>query len=69
MEQVFFVGEAYLKINSLVQTPLHEFMAVKRSGLCAPAFFPSRHIKEPDSKLQSQTKVVGKVVQLNSSPF
>ena len=38
MEQLFFVGKAYLKINSLVKMPLHEFMAVERSGLWAPAF-------------------------------
>ena len=36
MEQLFFAGKAYLKINSLVKTPLHEFMAVERSGLYAP---------------------------------
>ena len=36
MEQLFFAGKAYLKINSLVKTPLHEFMAVERSGLRAP---------------------------------
>ena len=36
MEQLFFAGKAYLKINSLVKTPLHEFMAVERSGLWAP---------------------------------
>ena len=35
MEQSF-AGKAYLKINSLVKTPLHEFMAVERSGLWAP---------------------------------
>ena len=35
MEQLFFAGKAYLKINSLVKTPLHEFMAVERSGLWA----------------------------------
>ena len=29
----FFAGKAYLKINSLVKKPLHEFMAVARSGL------------------------------------
>ena len=34
--QLFFAGKAYLKINSLVKTPLHEFMAVERSGLWAP---------------------------------
>ena len=32
----FFAGKAYLKINSLVKTPLQEFMAVERSGLWAP---------------------------------
>ena len=32
MEQLFFAGKAYLKIHSLVKTPLHEFMAVGRSG-------------------------------------
>ena len=37
MEQLFFAGKAYLKINLLVKTPLHEFMAVERSGLWAPA--------------------------------
>ena len=37
MEQLFFAGKAYLKINSLVKTPSHEFMAVERSGLWAPA--------------------------------
>ena len=36
MEQLVFAGNAYLKINSLVKTPLHEFMAVERSGLWAP---------------------------------
>ena len=36
MEQLFFAGKAYLKINSLVKTPLHEFMAVECSGLWAP---------------------------------
>ena len=36
MEQLFFAGNAYLKINSLVKKPLHEFMAVERSGLWAP---------------------------------
>ena len=35
VEQLFFAGKAYLKINSLVKTPLHEFMAVERSGLLA----------------------------------
>ena len=38
MEQLFFAGKAYLKINSFVKTPLHEFMAVERSGLWAPDF-------------------------------
>ena len=36
MEQLFFAGKAYLKINSLVKTLLHEFMEVERSGLWAP---------------------------------
>ena len=36
MEQLFFAGKAYLKINSLVKTPLHEFMADEHSGLWAP---------------------------------
>ena len=36
MEQLFFAGKDYLKINSLVKTPLHEFTAVERSGLWAP---------------------------------
>ena len=36
MEQLFFAGKPYLKINSLVKMPLHEFMAVERSGLWAP---------------------------------
>ena len=42
VEQFFFAGKAYLKINSLVKTPLHEFMAVERSGLWAPggAYYP-----------------------------
>ena len=34
---IFRENWAYLKINSLVKTPLHEFMAVARSGLWAPA--------------------------------
>ena len=37
-QQSFFAGEAYLKINSLVKTLLHEFMAVARSGLWVPGF-------------------------------
>ena len=36
VEQLFFAGQAYVKIKSLVKTPLHEFMAVERSGLWAP---------------------------------
>ena len=36
MEQLFSAGKAYLKINSLVKTPLHKYMAVERSGLWAP---------------------------------
>ena len=34
--QSFFAGKAYLKIDSLVKTPLHKFMAAARSGLWAP---------------------------------
>ena len=37
MEELFSAGKAYLKIDSLVKTPLREFMAVERSGLWAPA--------------------------------
>ena len=37
---VIFRGKAYLKINSLVKTLLHEFMAVARSGLWAPGMDP-----------------------------
>ena len=36
-QQSFVAGKAYLKIDSLVKTALHEFMAVARSGLWAPA--------------------------------
>ena len=32
MEHLFFAGKAYLKISSLVKTPLHEFMAVEPPG-------------------------------------
>ena len=35
-QQSFFVGKAYLKINSLVKTPLHEITAVACSGLWVP---------------------------------
>ena len=35
-QRSFFAGKAYLKIDSLVKTPSHEFMAVARSGLWAP---------------------------------
>ena len=38
-QQSFFAGKAYLKIDSLVKTLLHEFMAVARSGLLAPVNF------------------------------
>jgi len=31
-ETVIFAGKTYLKINLLVKTPLHEFLAVTRSG-------------------------------------
>ena len=40
MAQLFFAGKAYLKIDSLVKTPLHEFIAVERSGLWAPFQVP-----------------------------
>ena len=32
MEQLFFAGKPYLKINSFVKMPLHEFMAVDTPG-------------------------------------
>ena len=35
-QQSFFAGKTYLKINSLVKTPLHDFMSVARSRLQAP---------------------------------
>ena len=41
MEQLFFAGKAYLKINSPVKTPFHEFMAVEHSGLWGPALSSS----------------------------
>ena len=44
MEQLFFAGKAYLKINSLVKTPLREFMAVESSGLWAPRIRAIRHL-------------------------
>ena len=40
-QQSFFAGKAYLKINSLVKTLLHEFMAVARSRLWAPGCIQS----------------------------
>ena len=54
MEQLFFVGKAYLKINSLVKTPLHEFMAVERSGLCCKLAKSSfgRHVGGQEYALQ-----------------
>ena len=39
MEQLSFAGKAYLKINSIVKTPLQKFMAVERSRLWAPDVF------------------------------
>ena len=48
MTTVIFAGKAYLKIDSLVKTLLHEFMAVARSGLWAPGilyFFLSGQIQ------------------------
>ena len=53
MEQLFFAGKAYLKINSLVKTPLHEFMAVERSGLWAPG---STQIPNCKHRVNSQTQ-------------
>ena len=54
MEQLFFAGKAYLKINSLVKTPLHEFMAVERSGLWAPGFtYNQKCVCEGLSKISS----------------
>ena len=35
-QQSFFAGKPYLKINSLVKTPLQEFMTVARSGPSIP---------------------------------
>ena len=40
----FFAGKAYLKLNSLVKMPLHEFIAVERSGLWAPALIQFNRI-------------------------
>ena len=50
MQQLFFAGKAYLKINSLVKTPLHEFMAVERSELWAPAKGGKNNIFEKSQK-------------------
>ena len=47
MEQLFSAGKAYLKINSLVKTPLHEFMAVERSQLWAPDMIQLKRVKVP----------------------
>ena len=41
----FFAEKAYLKINSLVKTPLPEFMLVARSGLWAPGATKSHERK------------------------
>ena len=35
-QQSFFAGKAYLKNKLTCKTPLHEFIAVARSGLWAP---------------------------------
>ena len=45
MEQLFFAGKAYLKINSLVKTLLHEFKAVEHSGLWAPGVVSSIQVE------------------------
>ena len=39
VEQLFFAGKAYVKINSLIKTPLHEFMTVDCSGLWGRAWY------------------------------
>ena len=59
MEQLFFAGKAYLKINSLVKTPLHEFMAVERSGLWAPDSSETC-VKQTSLYLDSQTLQVAR---------
>ena len=54
-QQSFFSEKAYLKINSLVKTPLHEFMAVARSGLWAPVPTDSSRPLFKESPYPSQT--------------
>ena len=56
MEQLFFAGKAYLKINSLVKTPLHEFMAVERSGLWAPG---RGHVAESKTVKKNPSVAIG----------
>ena len=46
MEELFSAGKAYLEINSLVKTSLHEFMAVERSRLWAPVMMQSQRQNE-----------------------
>ena len=55
-QQSFFAGKAYLKINSLVKTPLHEFMAVARSGLWAPGLGAFVSILTTPALLESSSK-------------
>ena len=56
--------KAYLKANALVKTPLHEFMAVERSGLWAPGIYqsttwPGRHIgRIMNHNIPIQSKIV-----------
>ena len=54
MEQLFFAGKAYLKINALVKTPLHKFMAAERSGLWAPDLMPAT-FAESDANERDRT--------------
>ena len=60
MEQLFFAGKAYLKINSLVKTPLHEFMAVERSGLWAPVNSYKLRLGAPTPKHPRLRLVMGR---------
>ena len=53
---IFRENWAYLKINSLVKTPLHEFMAVARSGLWAPGLGAFVSILTTPAWLESSSK-------------
>ena len=59
-QQSFFAGKAYLKIDSLVKTPLHEFMAVASSGLWAPGL---RHPSLPFDSLPYPTHTIRRRVR------